>query len=135
MVQHIDKEFLTRSIQYRHAEQYWQALWGRLLNRAGVAEKWRHPWLGTPLADGNPIFSAVSAEMRRGVHIIQHAPTTEVVEMVWWLDRFGEEGIDEVIDQLVISCALSQEAAERASELMEGSVTGGEVEGVVQKTG
>ena len=59
------------------------------------------------------MFSAVSAELRRGVHVNQHAPTSADVELVWWLDRFGEEGIDEVVDQLVISCALSREAAEQ----------------------
>jgi hypothetical protein len=135
MVQHIDRDFLTDQEQYRHAEQYWEELWRRLLNRAGVAEKWQHPWLGTPLSDGNPMFSAVSTELRRGVHVIQHAPTSDDVELVWWLDRFGEEGIDEVVDQLVISCALSREAAEQAEELMWPWITRGKVEAAVQEAG
>jgi hypothetical protein len=133
MVQHISRDFLTDPKQYRQAEQYWEDLWKRLLSRAGVAEKWQHPWLGAPLRDGNPMFSAVSAELHRGVHVIQHAPTSEDVELVWWLDQFGEEGIDEVVDQLVISCALSSEAAERASELIWSWVTQGKVEAPVQQ--
>lgn len=135
MVQHIDKEFLTDPRQYRHAEQYWEQLWKRLVSQAGAAEKWQHPWLGAPLRDGNPMFSAVSAELRRGVHVNQHAPTSADVELVWWLDRFGEEGIDAVVDQLVISCALSREAAEQAYELMESWVTRGKFEAVVRETG
>jgi hypothetical protein len=135
MVQHIDKDFLTDQEQYRHAEQYWEELWRRLVSRAGVTEKWQHPWLGAPLGDGNPMFSAVSAELHRGVHVIQHAPTSEDVELVWWLDRFGEEGIDEMVDQLVVSCALSREAAEQAEELMWSWITRGKVEAAVQEAG
>jgi hypothetical protein len=135
MVQHIDKAFLTDPKQYRHAEQYWEELWDRLVTRAGVAEKWQHPWLGAPLRDGNPMFSAVSAALRRGVHVIQHAPTSEDLELVWWLDRFGEEGIDEVVDQLVISCALSRESADQAYELMWSWVTRGKIEAAVQEAG
>lgn len=135
MVQHIDSDFLTDHEQYRHAEQYWEELWRRLMSQAGPGEKWQHPWLGAPVRDGNPMFSAMSAELRRGVHVIQHAPTAEDVELVWWRDRFGEEGLDEVVDQLVISCALSREAAEQASALMWSWVTQGKVEAVVQQTG
>jgi hypothetical protein len=134
MVQHIDKDFLTDDKQYRDAEQYWEELWRRLVAQAGVADQWQHPWLGAPLCDGNPIFSAVSAELRRGVHVIQHAPTSEDVELVWWLDRFGEEEI-EMVEQLVISCALSREAAEQAHELMWSWVTRGKVEAAAQETG
>ena len=135
MVQHIDKDFLTDVKQYRHAEQYWEELWSRLVTRAAAAQQGRHPWLGSPLLDGNPMFSSVSADLRRGVHVIQHAPTAEDVELVWWLDRFGEEGIDEGVDQLVISCALSREAAEQAAELMWSWVTRGQVEAAVQEAG
>jgi hypothetical protein len=135
MVQHIDRDFLTDPAQYRHAEQYWKELWRRLVNRAGVAEKWQSPWLGAPLRDGNPMFSAVSVEQHRGVHVIQHAPTVDDTELVWWIDRFGEEGIDEVVDQLVISCALSVEAAEQVRELMWSWVTQGKIEAAVQEAG
>src|SRR5213082_579483 len=57
-----------------------------------------------------------------------HRPTSADGELVWWLDRFGEEGIDTVVDQLVISCALSGEAAQQAYELMASWVTRGKVE-------
>jgi hypothetical protein len=135
MVQHIDRDFLTDPRQYRHAEQYWAELWSRVVSKSGAAERWQHPWLGAPLGDGNPMFSAVSPDLRRGVHVIQHAPTSDDVELVWWLDRFGEEGIDEVVDQLVISCALSREAAEQASELIGSWITRGQVEAAVQEAG
>jgi hypothetical protein len=51
-------------------------------------------------------------------------PTSEDLEIVWWQDKFGEEGVDAVIDQLVISCALSSESAAQARELMRGWAIG-----------
>lgn len=130
MVQHIDRDFLKNTQQYQHAERYWEDLWERLVAQTGAAEKWEHPWLGAPLRDGDPIFSAVSSTLGRGVHVIQHEPTSDGLELVWWLDKFGEEGIDPMIEQLVISCALSQEAAAKAYELIWSWVTRGKIESV-----
>ena len=128
MVQHIDEDFLEDEQQYRHAEGFWRELWERLVREAGVTEHWQSPWLGAPLRDGDPIFSAVATALGRGVHIIQHEPTRDEMELVWWVDRFGEEGVDAMIDQLVISCALSVEAAARAYQLISSWVSRGTVE-------
>jgi hypothetical protein len=128
MVRHIDRDFLTNRRQYRHAEKFWRDLWERLVAGAGVAGTWQQPWLGTPLRDGDPMFRAVSHDLGRGVRVIQHEPTSNDLELVWWLDRFGEEGIDPVIEQLVISCALSKQAADQAQQLLWSWVTRGQVE-------
>jgi hypothetical protein len=128
MVEHLYADFLKNKQEYRRAERFWEALWEELVNAAGVAEKWQHPWLGADLQDGDPMFSAVSPMQGRGVHIIQHAPTSDQLELVYWVDKFGEEGIDDVIYQLVISCALSREAAAQASALLWSWVTRGKVE-------
>src|SRR5260370_16636901 len=110
MVQHLYPNFLTDPREYKLSEKFWNDLWKDLTKEAGVAKGWKSPWLAAPLPDGDPIFSAVSQSQRRGVHVIQHAPTSNEVEIVSWQDRFGEKGEDEVIDQLVISCAFAQES-------------------------
>jgi hypothetical protein len=125
MVRHIAADFLKDARRYRQAERYWHGLWDELVGELGVTEQWRTPWLGAPLRDGDPMFSAVSPALRRGVHVIQHEPTAEGLELEAWVDRFGEEGKDEVIEQLVISCALSEEAAARAQQLLRSWILSG----------
>src|ERR1700730_13122288 len=110
MVQHLYSNFLSDSQAYELSEKFWKNLWKDLSRTADLTE-WKSPWMGAPLRDGNPIFCFIFHSQGRGVHVIQHAPTAEKVELVWWLHKFGEEGIDEIVDQLVISCALSAEAA------------------------
>jgi len=135
MVQHIDKDFLEDEQQYRHAEQFWRDLWERLVKEAGASEQWQSPWLGVPFRDGDPIFSAVSPSLGRGVHVIQHTPTSDGLELEWWVDRFGEEGVDDVIDQLVVSCALSDVSAELARNIIYPWITRGEVEPATPRPG
>jgi hypothetical protein len=127
MVRHIAADFLKDERRYRQAERYWRDLWNQLVGELGVTEQWRTPWLGEPLRDGDPMFSAVSPALRRGVHIIQHEPTSEALELEAWVDHFGEEGKDDVIEQLVISCALSEEAAARARQLLRSWIRSGEL--------
>ncbi len=61
-------DFLTDRQQYHDAETLWQRRWVKLLERLREAEVWESPWMGTtfgdgtPMLDGDPIFSAVSAE-------------------------------------------------------------------------
>ena len=67
------------------------------------------------MRDGNPIFSAVSPTLRRAVRIIQHEPSSDELELEYWLHTF--QG-DEAISELVISCALSEQAEREAGELI-----------------
>ncbi len=130
MVQHLYPNFLTDARVYALSEELWDNLWKEVMRVEGLARDWKSPWLGTPLADGDPIFSAVSQAQRRGVHVIQHAPTSDNVEIVSWQDKFGEEGVDEIIDQLVIACTLSREATAQARELLQSWVVRGTLESV-----
>jgi hypothetical protein len=128
MVQHLYPNFLTDAHEYKLAQKFWNDLWKDLTKEVGVAKDWKSPWLAAPLPDGDPIFSAISQAQRRGVHVIQHAPTSDEVEIVSWQDRFGDDDEDEAIDQLVISCALSQESAARARALIRAWVRGEVIE-------
>src|SRR5260370_36236770 len=121
MVQHLCKRFLADAAEYESAQARWRQLWDTLITAEKLAAEWKVPWFvpefvnGTPMRDGNPIFTAVSPALRRGVRIIQHAPTTDQLELDYWLDTFQS---DEPISELVISCALSDEAEQQASDLM-----------------
>ncbi len=128
MVQHLYPNFLTDAREYKLSEKFWKELWDDLMKEASVVKEWKSPWLGAPLPDGDPIFSAVSQAQRRGVHIIQHAATSAEVEIVSWQDQFGEEGVDDIIDQLVISCALSKESVAQARALIQSWVRGEMIE-------
>jgi len=119
--------FLKDMRQYQRAERYWRELWDELVHEEGVARLWKAPWLAAPLRDGNPMFSAMAPGLRRGVHIIQHEPTSNALELEAWVDRFGEEGKDKVIEQLVISCALSEKTSAHARRLLRSWIVSGEL--------
>jgi len=132
MVQHLNKTFLVDAAEYEAAQARWHQLWDRLTTAAHVQAEWHVPWFtpefvnGTPMRDGNPIFSAVSPNQRRGVRIIQHEPTAGQLELDYWLDTFASE---EPVSELVISCALSAEAEQKVSELLHAWITTGCVAG------
>jgi hypothetical protein len=134
MMQHLYSRFLSDFRGYELSEKFWQDLWKDLVKAADLTE-WKSPWLGAPLRDGKPMLSAVSSSLGRAVHVIQHAPTSEQLELVWWLDKFGEQGDERIIDQLVIACALSREAASQARSLVRSWATRGQIESTSKKGG
>jgi hypothetical protein len=103
-------------------------LWQQVDRPARERFGWQQPWyqpLPRSLGEGNPIFSAVSPVLRRGIRLIQHAPTEPGLEIQAWPDYFGGSPSDaDRIEELVISCALSDQASEVASTLMELWVKG-----------
>src|SRR5438876_2867614 len=60
------------------------------------------------------------------VRILQHEPTNDQLELDHWLDTFGS---DETISELVISCALSDQAEQRAADLIRSWITVGRLGG------
>lgn len=132
MVQHLCKTFLVDAAEYRSAQARWSELWDKLVAAQRPTTEWKSPWFastfadGTPMSDGNPIFSAVSPVLKRGIRIVQHEPTTNQLELEYWLDTAGDEA--ERIQELVISCALSREAEQRVEELLRTWIIGGNVE-------
>jgi hypothetical protein len=116
MSRYLFPRFLDDPEEYTKATDYWRQLWEHVHFRART---WRQPWLADALRDGNPMFSAVSDQMRKGVRVIQHPPSRAGTEFVVWLDTFGGSLTDpDSISELVISCALSDSTAIRAIEVM-----------------
>lgn len=134
MVRHLFARFLEVPSEYEGAKTYWVNLWNRIDAWQRLQRDWRHPWLssgvvaGEELRDGNPIFSAYSPQTRYGIRIIQYPPESDRLEFDWWLDTFGGPATDpRAIRELVIACALSEEAARQASELVENWCLRGEI--------
>jgi hypothetical protein len=121
MVTYLHRNFLNDRCEYAAAEAYWAALWGRIVARAGQTAAWRTGWLqtsyadGSPMNDGNPIFSVICKSRNLAVRIIQHEPESDEMELSYWEDV----DMDGVVAQRVISCALSEESAQRAEELID----------------
>ena len=131
MVKHFFPNFLESTADYALAEGYWIDLWEQidvdLRRRNGWERPWFHP-LPPSLSEGNPIFSAVSPTLNRGIRIIQSAPTEPSLEFVAYLDTFGGSMSDpNSIRELVISCALSDLAATTALSLIRPWIEGEDV--------
>jgi hypothetical protein len=124
MVQHLFPHFLHNPGEYAQAEAYWRRLWDELARFLGQQQEWRHPWLqtayadGTPFRDGDPIFSAWSPSRKLGVRVIQNEPQQQSLELNFWPDIVGDEWSGGEVHTLVISCALSRQAADLARDLI-----------------
>ncbi len=123
MVEHLYSDFLKDELVYHDAERYWADLWNQIDAGTRHSKGWRHPWfqpLPPSISEGNPIFSAVSLRLRRGIRVIQSEDRTEKgMEFLAYLDTFGGSAFDpQAIHELVISCALSDVAARVACSLM-----------------
>jgi hypothetical protein len=122
MTERLFPRFLHDQAEYDRAEAYWRELWDDLMRFTGQ-RGWQYPWLqaayadGTPFRDGDPIFSAWSPSRKIGVRVIQNEPRQQDPELVFWRDVVGDEWTVEV-PTLVISCALSQETADVARDLI-----------------
>jgi hypothetical protein len=122
MVKHLFANFLEDEKVYLEAERYWIDLWEKIDPETRESHGWKQPWfqaLPPSISEGNPIFSAVSLRERRGIRIIQAAPVEKGLEFVTYPDTFGGSVFDTgAINELVISCALSDEAARVALSKM-----------------
>jgi hypothetical protein len=133
MVQHLFRRFLADPGEYAQAEDYWRRLWEQLARFSGQQHEWRYPWIrttyadGTPFRDGDPIFSAWSPSRKLGVRVIQNEPQDEELELNCWLDLLGDEWSGGKVRTLVISCALSRQAADLAWDLILSWMRDGEV--------
>ena len=122
MIVPLYSNFLNDIGEYRESEVYWKNSWDNMGTDSLRCFNWSHPWLSTgspDFLDGNPIFSALSPKLRRGVRIIQHEPTSKKMEVQAWPDFVGGNDYDPTaIRELVISCALSEAAADCAFSLI-----------------
>jgi hypothetical protein len=128
MIEHLYANFLNDPREYALSEQHWINLWNQLEPHCRTDKGWHQPWfepLPPSLGAGNPIFTAVSPVLRRGIRVIQHQPTETSLEIQAWLDFFGGSSDDvDRIEEIVISCALSDSASRAALSLMKPWVSG-----------
>ena len=122
MVKYLYPDFLKNQDVYAQAEQYWIGLWKNLDPRDLNEYGWEQPWfqsLPPDVSEGNPIFSAFSPRLKRGIRILQSDPTEKGVEFYAYPDTFGGTIFDPAaIHELVISCVLSDVAAHVAMQLI-----------------
>lgn len=128
MITNLFPHFLEDAEQYELSERYWRDLWERTAPAHREQFQWKSPWIGTgspDIKDGNPIFSAHSPALKRGIRVIQEEPIGSELDIRAWLDTFGGDlaGPDQ-IHELVISCTLSDAAASIARRLMESWISG-----------
>jgi len=125
VVCHLFGKFLEDRAKYAGAVDFWTQTWEEVDPTRRDRFGWQQPWLVSDwqkhpqFMDGNPIFSAWSPRERKGIRVIQYAPTSGGLEFDHWLDTFGGRlGDPDTVRTLTIACALSEEAAQRALELM-----------------
>jgi len=132
MVKYLFPEFLSDSGQYSEAEKTWRCAWEELVRRSDAFDLWQSPWLNTnfangiPCRDGNPIFSCICPSRRVGIRVIQLPPSENPRELYFWTDTFAK-GEPEWVDELVISCALTQVTLYDAVDLMNQWISEGKV--------
>ena len=125
--------FLQDANEYQSAEALWRNRFNQLVSDAGESHLWHSPWIATssgdatPFRDGNPIFSAVCPSRRLGIRIIQLPPTAASKPLTSWTDKFAQ-GEPEEIDELVISCILTDETFARASDGINRWISEGQIE-------
>ena len=100
---------------YNASSKAWAETWAATDEFVRRIGGWTSPWLDESWRDGNPIFSAWSKTLRRGLRIIQHDdPSLFSV----WRNTFGGRGSADAVDELVVSCALTDETIEQVRRLM-----------------
>lgn len=103
-------QFLENESDYVAAELYWDNLFQACISNLGVESQWEE-WFenkwgdGSKRMDGNPIFTRLDSSKNKALRVIQEEPESEDDKHISaWLDKF-----DDSIDELVISCVLSEE--------------------------
>jgi hypothetical protein len=124
MVQHLYFNFLDNPSEYRNAEEYWERLCREVIDLHSSAADWA-PWLNTHFPDGrliepgNPIYNVKSASLNRALRIIQVAGTSDVISISAWVNKINDECLGVIdLEELVINCELSNEAAIEARKLI-----------------
>jgi hypothetical protein len=121
-------DLLKDSSAYARAQRHWEAVWMKVLSTTDLAQAWQSPWMSNPFPDGNPIFTAVSPSLHRGVRIIQEEPgEPDDTDLDWWLDHFGEQNEPDAIHELVIACCPSRENAAQIEHLLSQWVASGDL--------
>ncbi|MGH7134187.1 MAG: hypothetical protein ACREHD_00520 [Pirellulales bacterium] len=128
-MQYLFPDFLSDHHEYAKTEAYWlHEVWERIPESYRRFGGWRPAWFTAgPPHDGNPIFTAVSVSLRKGVRVIQYEPlmTGVSLELDFWLDTVGGPATDpRTFQELVIACSLSMESAALAHKFISAWLTG-----------
>ncbi len=118
--------FLTDETEYAQAQAEWAKIWNATPEFDRKNLGWRSGWFKLqPPNDGNPIFTAISDAQQKAIRVIQYEPTTDAMEIDFWIDTYGGSAIEPIsVRELVIACTLSSESAQRALELMSSWIVG-----------
>lgn len=126
-------DFLKSAQEYDRAAALWKQRFDEIVRGLGQSWLWQTDWIetrsgnGTELRDGNPIFSAICPERRLGIRIVQLEPEADPLEFDFWMDFFAQ-GEAEEVKELVLSCVLSLETLNIATDLMRQWINDEELE-------
>jgi hypothetical protein len=124
----IHSNFAQNAGAYAKAQKHWEKLWKKMVRATQSGHEWDYPWMKNSALDGNPIFSAVCPQLRRGIRIIQEErESTGPADLDWWIDHFGEEGSAKSIRELVISCCPSRENQNEIEALLQEWLETGDI--------
>ncbi len=125
MVNHLYKNFLSNLEEYKASEDYWRDLCEKIIvKHQGQKHGWK-VWLNVVFLDGSSIYSLISPDNRKGIAINQDEPTENKIIFAAWMDKFGSiDATQDFVEEIVISCELSEESAKLADELIEIWVKG-----------
>ena len=124
MVKYIHKDFLSDREHFDAAVGYWRVLCRNVLREHGQEGSWQ-PFFGIHrdtsqmIVEEGSIYSLHSERQHKAVNIEQHLPKSEDVEISTMTDTFGEDVLPQPILILTIWCALSEESAAIARQLIE----------------
>src|SRR5436853_2222888 len=127
MVKHIHEDFLLSRDRYDAAAEYWQRLCNDVLSANGTLDEWK-PWFGMHVdpryvvVEEGAIHSLHSERQHKGLTIEQYQAQGENLEIWARTDDFGEGALEVPIECLIIGCALSEESAAIARQLIEAWV-------------
>ena len=128
MVTHIHANFTDSRDSYDASVAYWKSLCTQALPASEQKSAWE-PWFGihkdrsASLVEEGPIFSLYSASRRRGLSIEQYLPRKNAIEISADVHDVGEDHYEQPVTGLFIRCALSDESATVAQQLIQAWVS------------
>jgi hypothetical protein len=109
-------KFRENRDDYLQSQAEWSAVFDAALKRthqAGWAD-----WLNDPFLEGTPIFSRVNRRLKKGIVINQILPSDDDLNFRAYLDIFAPESDEDLVEHVVITSILNNEAKEKALKLM-----------------
>jgi len=122
MASYMFPNFLQDRVEYQRSRDHWAAVWAHVNPVRRTLDGWESPWMtvtSPELEEGNPIFTAVSSELRKGLRVIQSTPDQVAAPLLTWIDTFGGRITDpDSIVELVVVCVPTPSTVAKASRLI-----------------